>query len=420
MCAARLSLSKGEKQADSKKEHKRMIDIQEFYHAQEVLKPILRTTNLLHTPKLSTLGDIYLKPECLQKTGSFKLRGACYRISQLSAEEKARGVVACSAGNHAQGVALGASTMGIKSLICLPEGAPISKVEATRRLGAEICLVSGVYDDAYARALQLRNDKGYAFVHPFDDKDVIIGQGTIGIEILEQLPEVQAVVVPVGGGGLISGVAVAMKALNPAINVFGVQAAGAASMVESLCHHQREQLSHISTIADGLAVKMPGALTFDICSRYVDDIVTVDEEEICSAILRLLEEEKMVAEGAGAASVAAVMFDKLPIRGMKTVCIVSGGNIDVNILNRVINRGLAKDGRLCHIELELPDKPGSLVKVANVIARMGGNVLAVHHDRTSSRSDVTACVLHVTVETRNAAHVEKIKETLRQEGLPTI
>ena len=394
-----------------------MLELQNFYNAQRVLKSILRTTNLLHTPKLSTECDVYIKPECLQKTGSFKLRGAYYKISQLSDEEKARGVVACSAGNHAQGVALGATSMGIKSLICLPEGAPISKVEATRRLGAEICLVPGVYDDAYTRALQLRDENGYTFVHPFDDENVIAGQGTVGLEVLEQLPDAQAVVVPVGDGGLISGVAYALKAVRPDIKVFGVQAAGAASMVESIARQKRTMLEKVSTIADGLAVKEPGEITYDLCSRYVDEIISVGEDEICSAILRLLEEEKMVVEGAGAASIAAVMFNKLPLKGLKTVCIASGGNIDVNILNRVISRGLAKDGRLCNIEMELPDKPGSLVKVSSVIARLGANILSVHHDRTANRREVNACILHITAETKNAHHVELIKEELSKEGL---
>ena len=307
--------------------------------------------------------------------------------------------------------------MGIKSLICLPEGAPISKVEATRRLGAEICLVPGIYDDAYARALQLRDENGYTFVHPFDDENVIAGQGTVGLEVLEQLPDAQAVVVPVGGGGLISGVAYALKAVRPDIKVFGVQAAGAASMVESIARQKRTTLEKVSTIADGLAVKEPGEITYDLCSRYVDEIISVGEDEICSAILRLLEEEKMVVEGAGAASIAAVMFNKLPLKGLKTVCIASGGNIDVNILNRVISRGLAKDGRLCNIEMELPDKPGSLVKVSSVIARLGANILSVHHDRTANRREVNACILHITAETKNAHHVELIKEALSKEGL---
>lgn len=393
-----------------------MVNLDEFYKARYVLSKILRRTDLVHAPKLNPASDIYLKPENLQITGSFKIRGAYYRISQLTDEEKARGVVACSAGNHAQGVALGATAHGIKSLICLPEGAPISKVEATRRLGAEICLVPGVYDDAYRRALQLRDEHGYTFVHPFNDEHVIAGQGTIGLEILDQLPDVEAVVVPIGGGGLISGVAYAIKMLNPGVKVYGVQAQGAPSMYDSIHDHHPDTLERVSTIADGIAVKTPGDLTYDICSKYVDDIALVSEDEICAAILRLIEEEKMVAEGAGAVSVAAAMFDKVPIKGKKTVCLVSGGNIDVTILNRVINRGLEKDGRLCLLTLELMDKPGQLVEVSRVIASLGGNVVSVYHERSGELEDINGCELRIKIETRNAEHIDQIKEQLQKQG----
>lgn len=393
-----------------------MLNLDDIYRARYVLSEILRRTDLVKAPKLNPESDIYLKPENLQITGSFKIRGAYYKISQLTDEEKKRGVVACSAGNHAQGVALGATSHGIKSLICLPEGAPISKVEATRRLGAEICLVPGVYDDAYQRAMQLRDEKGYTFVHPFNDGHVIAGQGTIGLELLEQLPDVQAVLVPVGGGGLISGVAYAMKTLNPNIEVYGVQAAGAPSMYESIRKKEEITLPQVSTVADGIAVKTPGDLTYDICSKYVDDICLVSEDEICAAILRLLEEEKIVSEGAGAVSVAAAMFNKVPIKGKKTICLVSGGNIDVNILSRVINRGLEKDGRICTISMELDDKPGQLYEVNGVIASMGGNILSVYHERGAYSQKINACELSVKIETRNHEHVEAIKESLKSKG----
>lgn len=393
-----------------------MLSLDDLYRARYVLGEILRRTDIVPAPKLNLESDIYLKPENLQVTGSFKIRGAYYRISQLTEEEKKRGVVACSAGNHAQGVALGATSHGIKSLICLPEGAPISKIEATRRLGAEICLVPGVYDDAYQRALRLRDEKGYTFVHPFNDERVIAGQGTIGLELLEQLPDVEAVIVPVGGGGLISGVAYAMKSLNPSIKVYGVQAAGAPSMYESLRARQPETLAQVSTVADGIAVKTPGDLTFDICSKYVDEMCLVTEDEISAAILRLLEEEKIVAEGAGAVSVAAAMFNKVPIKGKKTVCLVSGGNIDVTILSRVINRGLEKDGRICTMKMELDDKPGQLLEVNEVIASMGANVISVYHERSAYSQKINACLLRVTMETRNMEHVEAIKESLKNKG----
>lgn len=394
-----------------------MLQLDNFYKARFVLNKVLRKTELIHTPRINPESDVYLKPECLQKTGSFKIRGAYYKISQLSDEEKARGVIACSAGNHAQGVALGATAMGVKSLICLPEGAPISKVEATKRLGAEVCLVPGVYDDAYQKALQLRDEHGYTFVHPFDDENVIAGQGTIGLELIEQLPDMEAVVVPVGGGGLISGLAFAIKSLNPKVKIYGVQAEGAASMVNSVHDHHPETLPSVSTIADGIAVKSPGTITFETCFKYVDDIVTVTEDEICAAILKLIESEKMVAEGAGAASVAAVMYNKVPVKGKKTVCIVSGGNIDVTILNRVIYRGLAKSGRVCTLDMELDDQPGKLVEVCSVIAQLGGNITGVHHDRSANRKKVNACILRVTLETRNEEHIHEIKQALVNSGI---
>lgn len=392
------------------------MQLDNFYKARYVLNPVIRKTELIHTPRINPECDVYLKPECLQKTGSFKIRGAYYKISQLTEEEKKKGVIACSAGNHAQGVALGATAMGIKSLICLPEGAPISKVEATRRLGAEVCLVPGVYDDAYQKALELRDQYGYTFIHPFNDENVIAGQGTIGLELVEQLPDADVVVVPIGGGGLISGVAFAIKSLNPKIKVYGVQAEGAASMVHSIHDHKPEMLPSVSTIADGIAVKEPGNITYETCAKYVDDIITVSEDEICAAILKLIESEKMVAEGAGAASVAAVMFNKVPVKGKKVICVVSGGNIDVTILNRVINRGLVKSGRLCKIDMELEDHPGELSEVISTIANMGANITGVHHDRTQNRQKVNACILSVAIETRNEEHIESIKKALADKG----
>lgn len=397
-----------------------MLNLDNFYKARYVLSKVIRKTALIHAPKINPECDVYLKPECLQLTGSFKIRGAYYKISQLSDEEKSKGVIACSAGNHAQGVALGATAMGIKSLICLPEGAPISKVEATRKLGAEVNLVPGVYDDAYNEALRLRDEHGYTFIHPFDDENVIAGQGTIGLELLDQQPDIEAVVVPVGGGGLLSGIAFAIKSLNPAVKVYGVQAAGAASMVQSIHDQKQEMLDTVSTIADGIAVKEPGKITFDTCSKYVDDIVTVSEDEICAAILQLIESEKMIAEGAGAASVAAVMFNKVPIKGKKTVCVVSGGNIDVTILNRVINRGLSTSGRICSLCIELEDKPGQMLGVSKVFAELGANVIRVNHERSVDSEKVTSCVLRLQAETKNAEHVNQLKETLTKRGFKLV
>ena len=296
-----------------------MLTLDKVYHAAYTLKNIIRDTAVIKSPDINPESDVYLKTENLQITGSFKVRGAYYKISQLSNEEKSKGVIACSAGNHAQGVALAATANKIKSLICLPDGAPISKVEATKKYGAEICLVKGVYDDAYAKAMELKEEMGYTFIHPFDDIDVIAGQGTIGLEILDQLPEVDAVIVPIGGGGLISGVAFAIKSLRPECKVYGVQSEGAPSMYNSLRKEHICNLKHVKTIADGIAVKTPGDHTFEICSKYVDEIVTVSDDEVASAILALMEQQKLVAEGAGAVSVAAGMFNKVDIKGKK-VC----------------------------------------------------------------------------------------------------
>lgn len=398
-----------------------MLTLNKIYRASHVLKEAIRPTALRHAPKLSKECDIYLKPECLQMTGSFKVRGAYFKISQLSKEEKEKGVIACSAGNHAQGVALAAQKNGIPALICLPDGAPISKVEATRSYGADICLVPGVYDDAYAKALQLKEEKGYTFIHPFNDEDVIAGQGTIGLEILDEMPNIDAIFVPVGGGGLISGVAFAVKSLNPDIKVYGVQATGAPSMFNSLHDGKIERLESVSTIADGIAVKEPGDLTFDFCQKYVDDIVTVTDDEVSAAILALIEDQKMISEGAGAVSLAAAMFNKVPsLKGKKVCCLISGGNIDVTILSRVISRGLLMSGRRCTFTVELMDKPGQLVGVSTVIANCGGNVTSVHHERANEGSAVNGCFLRVTVETRNAEHIKEIKQALADNGFKLV
>lgn len=393
-----------------------MLTLDKVYHASFQLKDVIRRTDMIMAPKINPDCEVHLKTENLQVTGSFKVRGAAYKISQLSDEEKKKGVIACSAGNHAQGVALAATKNGIKSLICLPDGAPISKVEATRKYGADICLVEGVYDDAYNRALQLKEEMGYTFIHPFNDEDVIAGQGTIGLEILEQLPDVDVVIVPVGGGGLISGVAFAIKSLNPNVKVYGVQASGAPSMLRSIADGKIEKLDAVSTIADGIAVKEPGDVTFQMCQKYVDGIVSVSEDEIAAAILALIEQQKLIAEGAGAVSVAAAMFNKVDVKGKKVCCLVSGGNIDVTILSRVIKRGLLKSGRTYSLTIELIDKPGQLKGVADTIAELGGNVISVHHERASEGSDINGCYLRLLLETRNFEHIEAIKNALTERG----
>lgn len=338
-----------------------MLTLDRVYKASTVLKEVIRETGMIAAPKINSSCNVYLKTENLQITGSFKVRGSYFKISQLTDEEKAKGVIACSAGNHAQGVALAATKNNIKSIICLPDGAPISKVEATKKYGAEVCLVKGVYDDAYNKALEIKEERGMTFIHPFNDPDVIAGQGTIGLEILNQLPDADVVVVPIGGGGLIGGVAYTIKQLKPTCRVYGVQAAGAPSMEQSIIDGEIRTLDKVNTIADGIAVKTPGDLTYELCQKYVDGIVTVSDDEIALAILTLLEQQKCVAEGAGATPVAAVMNGKIPdIKGKNVVCVVSGGNIDITILSKVIERGLKMGGRTTDIVIALSDKPGQL------------------------------------------------------------
>ncbi len=394
-----------------------MLTLDRVYKASRVLGEIVRETDMIAAQKINPAANVYLKTENLQVTGSFKIRGSYFKISQLSDEEKAKGVIACSAGNHAQGVALAATKNGIKSLICLPDGAPISKVEATRRYGAEICMVKGVYDDAYKKALELRDEKGYSFIHPFNDPDVIAGQGTIGLEILNQLPDADVVVVPVGGGGLIAGVAYTIKQLKPNCRVYGVQAYGAPSMQESIECDEIKTLAGVNTIADGIAVKTPGDLTYELCKEYVDGIVTVTDDEIALAILTLLEQQKLIAEGAGAVPVAAVMNGKIPdIDGKNVCCLVSGGNIDVTILSRVIERGLKMGGRTADIVIALSDKPGQLAGVSRIISEQGANVVSVNYDSTDLDMNITDCYLKIGVETRNFEHIHSVKQALLDAG----
>ena len=393
-----------------------MLTIDKIFHASTVLKKIIRPTPLAKAYGIAPQSDLYFKPENLQNTGSFKLRGSGYKIVMLSDEEKAKGVIACSAGNHAQGVALAASKCGISSLICLPDNAPISKIEATKNYGAKICLVEGCYDDAYNKAMSLKDELGLTFVHPFDDENVIAGQGTI----VNDMDNIDAVIVPIGGGGLISGVAYAIKSINPRIKVYGVQAAGAASMYNSVNSGTIQTLPSVSTIADGIAVKRPGDNTFDMVSKYVDDIALVTEDEISSAILALIEKQKMIAEGAGAVSVAAAMFNKFPTEGKKVVSVVSGGNIDVTSLSRVIERGLMKSGRSSSLLIELVDKPGQLKDVSRIIADCGGNVTSVHHERNGNTESINGCYLRIVMETRDYDHVQQIIEALKNEGFKIV
>ena len=391
-----------------------MLTFEMIQDAKRALEGIARKTPLDPAPKFGA--NVYIKSENLQLTGAFKLRGAYNKIRSLTPEERERGVIACSAGNHAQGIALSAAKLGIRSIICMPAGAPISKVEATRSYGAEVVLVPGVYDDAAREAERLTQEHGYTFAHPFNDPCVIAGQGTIGLEILEQLPEVEQVVVPIGGGGLISGVAMAVKTLKPSCRVIGVQAAGAASMYASRRAGRPVELDGVATIADGIAVKKPGDLTFALCQKYVDEIVTVNEDEISSAILALMEVQKTVAEGAGATPVAAVMFGRVDTTRLKTVCLVSGGNVDVTTLSRIITRGLSKAGRLVELTTKVADKPGSLIRLLQIVADSGANIVRINHAREDRHSDVGACIVTMVVETRDQAHICQLETSLTEKG----
>lgn len=391
-----------------------MVTIDQIYSARERLRGIARITPLNPTKSLGE--NIYIKSENLQLTGAFKLRGAYNKLACLSDGEKAKGVIACSAGNHAQGVALSATKLGIRSVVCMPATAPISKIHATENYGAEVVLVPGTFDDAAAKAAELAKEHGYTFAHPFDDEYVIAGQGTIGIEILEQLPDVQQVVVPIGGGGLIAGIAIAIKTLRPCCRIIGVQAAGAPSMYNAIKNGEISTLAHVSTIADGIAVKRPGDLTFELVKKYVDDVVVVDDNQVAAAIVALMEDQKTVAEGAGACAVAAVLSGLVDTENQKTVCVVSGGNVDMTTLSRVINKGLVSFGRICQISVKIIDRPGGLMALLQTIAQTGANVVSVTHARQAKNCGVGACVVSMGLETHNHQHIDRIMQALQDAG----
>ena len=393
-----------------------MLTLEMIKEAADTLKGVVRNPSLIHAPNITADSLVYLKPENLQITGSFKVRGAYCKIASLSESEKKRGVIACSAGNHAQGVALGAKHFGIEANIFIPSVAPLSKIEETRKMGAKVIIVDGVYDDAYEAAIEFQKRSNGVFIHPFNDISVIAGQGTVGLEIIEEIKDLDAVIVPVGGGGLISGIGYVVKMLCPTCKVYGVQAAGASSMVKSLNDRRRVILESVTTFADGIAVKSPGINTFNLCKQYVDKIVTVSDDEIATAILTLMEQQKLVTEGAGAAAVAAVMFKKLPIKNKKVCAVISGGNIDVTILSRVIQRGLLTSGRLSEITIEMIDKPGQLKEVSAIIADLGANVIKVIHNPSGQNTDISGCFLHISMETKNSYHFNEIKEAIIKAG----
>ncbi|HEX7728315.1 MAG TPA: threonine ammonia-lyase [Terracidiphilus sp.] len=370
--------------------------------------------HLSHSLSSQTGLPLHLKLENLQRTGSFKERGALNKLLTLSEVERKRGVIAASAGNHAQGVAFHASARGIRAQIVMPLATPLVKVAATRGYGAEVILHGANYDEAYEEAIRRRLEEGLTFIHPFDDAEVIAGQGTIGLELLEQVPDIEAVVVPIGGGGLISGVACALKESNPRIRVVGVEPEKLPSMLRAREAGSPITIAAEATIADGIAVRRAGDLTLPLVSRYVDEIVTVDDEEIASAILTLLEQEKTLAEGAGAAALAAVVQAKTNLRHRRTVVLICGGNIDVSLLAKIIQRGLVKDGRLLRVRVYLQDRPGALLHLTQILARERANIVETVHNRAYYGVSLGETVIDVTLETRGSTHITAISHALKE------
>lgn len=394
-----------------------LVTLEMIQAARSRLQGVALHTGLAFTNSVSDLSHakVYLKMENLQRTGSFKLRGAYNKIASLTDEEREKGIIASSAGNHAQGVALAANAYGINSTICMPKHAPFSKVMATRSYGADVVLYGNFYDETYARALELQKEHGYTFCHPFNDPLVIAGQGTIALEILEDMPDTDVIVVPIGGGGLISGIAVAAKSMNPKIKIIGVQTKNMPSMQESIANGKIMTVDGSSSIADGITVKTPGDITFDIVQHYVDDIITVDEAEIAGAVLLLLERGKTVAEGAGAVPVAALINEKISgCRNKKVAAMISGGNIDVNMMTRIINNGLVQSWRKVFLDTIVPDQPGALYLLLQIISESGANVLAVTHDRAQRDVEIGFSHVSLELETANEKHVHNLMRVLKQ------
>ena len=393
-----------------------MAKLEDFIKAKENLSKVLLETHLIYSPIFSkeSGNKVFIKPENLQKTGSFKIRGAYNKISNLTDAEKKRGVIASSAGNHAQGVAYGAKESDIKAVIVMPKSTPLIKVESTKQYGAEVILHGDVYDDAYKKAKELEEKEGYVFVHPFNDEDVLDGQGTIALEILEELPETDIILVPIGGGGLISGIACAAKILKPEIKIIGVEPEGAASAYEAIKENKVIELKEANTIADGTAVKKIGDLNFEYIKKYVDEIITVSDYELMEAFLLLVEKHKIIAENSGILSVAATK--KLKEKDKKVVSVISGGNIDVLMISSMINKGLIRRDRIFNFSLNIPDKPGELAKVVDLIAELGANVIKLEHNQFKNLSRFKDVELQVTVETNGSEHIKNLVQTFEEKG----
>lgn len=390
--------------------------IADVYKAAKQLDGVAKKTRLIESPFFSDMcgNTVYLKPENMQNTGSFKLRGAYNKISQLTDEERKRGVITASAGNHAQGVAFAAQQLGANAVICMPAITPILKVEATKALGAEVVLHGDTFDDAYEKSVELQKKKGYVYIHPFNDKEVLLGQGTTALEIIDELKDVDAILVPIGGGGFASGVALATKAVNPHVKVIGVEPEGAACMENSFARGQVSSLTAVDTVADGCAVKTPGDLTYAFCRKYLDQIITVSEMEIMSALLSLIEKHKLIAEGAGVLSLAAL--NKLPFKGKKVAAIISGGNIDISTISALIDKALIARGRVFCFSVQLPDKPGQLLNVSKILAETNANVIKLDHNQSKVTDSFKKVALDITVETHNHDHINRIIKALKDGG----
>ena len=397
-----------------------MAKLEDFIKAKEKLSKVLLETHLIYSPIFSkeSGNKVFIKPENLQKTGSFKIRGAYNKISNLTVDEKKRGVIASSAGNHAQGVAYGAKESGIKAIIVMPKSTPLIKVESTKQYGAEVILHGDVYDDAYKKAKELEEKEGYVFVHPFNDEDVLDGQGTIALEILEELPETDIILVPIGGGGLISGIACAAKILKPEIKIIGVEPEGAASAYEAIKENKIIELKEANTIADGTAVKKIGDLKFEYIKKYVDEIITVSDYELMEAFLLLVEKHKIIAENSGILSVAATK--KIKEKNKKVVSVISGGNIDVLMISSMINKGLIRRDRIFNFSVNIPDKPGELAKVVDLIAELGANVVKLEHNQFKNLSRFKDVELQVTVETNGSEHIKNLVQAFEEKGYEII
>ena len=397
-----------------------MAKLEAFIKAKEKLSKVLLNTNLIFSSVFSqeTGNNVYIKPENLQKTGSFKIRGAYNKISKLNNEEKKKGVIASSAGNHAQGVAYAAKELGIKATIVMPKTTPLIKVESTKQYGAEVILYGDVYDDAYKKAKELEKENGYIFIHPFNDKDVLFGQGTIALEILDELPLTDIILVPIGGGGLISGIAYAAKQIKPDIKIIGVEPEGAASAKKSIAENKVIELAEANTIADGTAVKKIGDINFKYIKEYVDDIITVSDYELMEAFLLLVEKHKIIAENSGILSVAALK--KLNLKGKNIVSVLSGGNIDVLMISSMINKGLIRRDRIFNFSVNISDKPGELAKVSELIAKVGANVIKLEHNQFKNLARFRDVELQVTVETNGSEHIKKLIELFEKHGYEII